>query len=56
MQIRLFSDLPWIAKLDNQLVDLHVFFINHLLIQILMILSASNDVRMVFQGYVEERN
>ena len=44
------------ARLDYQLLDLHALLLYHLLIIILMNLSASNDVSMIFQGTVEERN
>ena len=44
------------TRLDYQLVDLHVLFFNALLILISLNLSASNDVRMIYQGYVEEWN
>ena len=45
-----------IARLDYQLVDLHALLIYYVLIKILMNLSASNDVSMIFQGTVEDRN
>ena len=44
------------ARLEYQLIDLHAWLINYLLVIILMNFSASNDIRMAFQGYVEERN
>ena len=45
-----------IARLEDQLLNLHALLIYHLLIIILTNLSASNDVSMIFQGTVEERN
>ena len=45
-----------IATLDYQLVDLQALFIFYVLIISLMKLSASNDISMIFQGTVEERN
>ena len=45
-----------IARYDYQLMDLHAYIFNYLLIINLMNLSASNDVSMIFQGTVEERN
>ena len=45
-----------IATLDYQLLDLQALFIFYVLIINLMKLSASNDISMIFQGTVEERN
>ena len=45
-----------IATLDYQLLDLQALFSFYELITILMKFSASNDIRMIFQGTVEERN
>ena len=45
-----------IATLDYQLLDLYALLIYYVLITILMNLSASNDISMIFQGTVEERN
>ena len=45
-----------VPRLDNQLVDLHALFINNLLVLILMSLTASIEVNMIFEGFVEERN
>ena len=44
------------ATLDYQLLDLHALLIYYVLITILMKLSASNNISMMFQGPVEERN
>ena len=52
----LFSDIHGIAKLDYQLLDLQALFIFYVVIINLMKLSASNDISMIFQRTVEERN
>ena len=44
------------ARLDYHSVDLLASYFNYLLIIILVNLSDSNDVTMIFQGTVEDRN
>ena len=55
-RITLFSDIPWNSNTWLS-IDGFTYLINFLLTRYnLMKLSASNDISMIFQGYVEERN